>query len=88
MRFVREMGGEIDPLAERIGAANTLTRRPDGSLLATNTDCPAALDAVCVGLCVRRADLAGRRVAVIGAGGAARAIVAGFAFKYVDAVLT
>jgi len=79
LRFVREAGGDIDPLAERIGAANTLTRRPDGSLLATNTDCPAALDAVCVSLGVTRDELKGKRVAVIGAGGTARAMVAGFA---------
>jgi 3-dehydroquinate dehydratase/shikimate dehydrogenase len=79
LRFVREAGGDIDPLAERIGAANTLSRRPDGSLLVTNTDCPAALNAVCVSLGITRDDLAAKRVAVIGAGGAARAIIAGFA---------
>ena len=50
-----------------------------GSLLASNTDYAGALDAVCNGLNIVREELAGRRVAVIGAGGAARAVVAGFA---------
>lgn len=83
MRFVAEQGGTIEPLAARIGAANTLTVRDDGSgggsLYASNTDYAAALDSVCDGLGVARDGLAGKRVAVIGAGGAARAIVAGFA---------
>ncbi|MCC7147201.1 MAG: shikimate dehydrogenase [Phycisphaeraceae bacterium] len=79
LRFVRERGGEIEPLAERIGAANTLCVRPDGSLYASNTDYAAALSAVCDRLGIAPDALAGQQVAVIGAGGAARAIVAGFA---------
>jgi 3-dehydroquinate dehydratase / shikimate dehydrogenase len=79
LRFVEERGGEIEPLAERIGAANTLQVREDGSLYACNTDYAAALDAVCDGLKIERAGLEGKRVAVVGAGGAARAVVAGFA---------
>lgn len=78
LRFVREEGGEIEALAGRIGAANTLTVREDGSLYASNTDYAAALDAVCQALNIGRGELAGRRVAVLGAGGAARAIGAGF----------
>lgn len=78
LRFVEEQQGEIEPLAASIGAANTLTRRDDGSLYASNTDYAAALDAVCEPLSIAREELAGRKVAVIGAGGAARAIVAGF----------
>ncbi len=82
LRFVREEGGagsEVEALAERIGAANTLQVREDGSLYACNTDYAAALDAVCDGLKIQRDGLAGKQVAVIGAGGAARAVVAGFA---------
>jgi shikimate dehydrogenase len=52
--------------------------RADGSLYACNTDYAAALDAVCDGLSIERDGLKGKRVAVIGAGGAARAVVAGF----------
>ncbi|MAE64115.1 MAG: shikimate dehydrogenase [Phycisphaeraceae bacterium] len=79
LRFVREAGGEVEPLAERIGAANTLAVAVDGALSASNTDYAAALDAVCDRLQCTRDGLAGERVAVIGAGGAARAVVAGFA---------
>ncbi|MEX0655646.1 MAG: type I 3-dehydroquinate dehydratase [Phycisphaeraceae bacterium] len=79
LRFVRHRGGEIEPLAEMIGAANTLTVLPDGSLYASNTDYAAALDAVCDSLGVSRERMAGQRVGLIGAGGAARAIAAGFA---------
>jgi len=79
LRFVQETGGEIEPLSAKIGAANTLIVRPDGKLFACNTDYGAALDAVCDGLSITRDQLAGKRIAVLGAGGAARAIVAGFA---------
>jgi 3-dehydroquinate dehydratase/shikimate dehydrogenase len=78
LRFVEEMQGEIEPLAAKIGAANTLTVRDDGSLYASNTDYAAALDSVCSAMSIEREGLQGKRVAVLGAGGAARAVVAGF----------
>jgi 3-dehydroquinate dehydratase/shikimate dehydrogenase len=78
LRLVEEQGGEIEPLAAKIGAANTLTRRDDGSLYASNTDYAALLDAVGDAWSVDRAGLAGKRVAVLGAGGAARAAAAAF----------
>ena len=78
LRFVEEQGGEIEPLAAAIGAANTLTKRTDGTLYASNTDYAALLDATCDALGIGRDGLSGRRVAVLGAGGAARAAVAGF----------
>lgn len=79
LRFVRERGGAVEPLAQRIGAANTLAVRDDGSLYASNTDYAAAIDSVCGAMGIKREQLAGRRVAVIGAGGAARAVAAAFA---------
>ena len=78
LRFVKEQGGWIEPLAQQIGAANTLTVNDDGSLVASNTDYAAALDAVCHALQIERDELAGKRICVIGAGGVARAVVAGF----------
>ena len=48
-------------------------------LAASNTDWSAARDAVCAGMDVAAEQLRDRRVAVIGAGGAARAVVAAFA---------
>jgi len=78
IRFVQEAGGQVEPLAKRIGAANTLTVRDDGTLYASNTDYGAALDTVCHRLNLTREQLRGKRIAILGAGGVARAIVAGF----------
>ena len=77
LEFAREQSGFIEPLAERIGAANTLTLGPDGKVSAYNTDYAGALNAIATALDINRADLKGTSVAVIGAGGVARAIVAG-----------
>lgn len=52
-----------------IGAANTVFRREDGEAIVTNTDA-AGFYAPLAGV-----DLAGRAVAVVGAGGAARAVL-------------
>jgi 3-dehydroquinate dehydratase / shikimate dehydrogenase len=65
-----------DPLAVRIGAVNTITISPEGTLRGDNTDYAAAIDALCETMGIERQGLAGREVAVLGAGGAARAIVA------------
>ena len=73
-------GDNCDPLAVEIGAVNTLTVDPDdGSLKGDNTDYAAAIDALCDCMGIAREDLAGRYIAVLGAGGAARAIVAALA---------
>jgi len=76
------LAGEVERLAERIGAANTLVFDPDdagAAARATNTDYAGALGALVSGAGWRREELAGRRCAVLGAGGAARAVVAGLA---------
>lgn len=52
-----------------IGAANTLCRGEDGGLIATNTDAAGFYGPLA------EADLAGKPVVVIGAGGAARAVL-------------
>jgi shikimate dehydrogenase len=61
---------EISSTARKIGAVNTVVRRPDGSLLGENTDGKGfirSLEDVAM-------DLRGVRAVVLGAGGAARAI--------------
>jgi shikimate dehydrogenase len=79
---VMPLADELTPIARRLGAANTLVRREDGSILADNTDyagfswmlerfCRAALGAGSA-----REDLAGRKVLVLGSGGASKAVVA------------
>ena len=84
LRYVAERNGDIEPLARRIGAANTLCIEPgqrengsDARVSAFNTDYRGAMDALCAGMETTPEDLKGGSVAVLGAGGAGRAIVAG-----------
>ena len=69
LRFVREAGGDITDIAERAGAANTIIVGPDGALTADNTDAPAIVETLGF-------EPSGSRVALLGAGGAARAAIA------------
>ncbi len=64
----------VDPLALRVGAVNTVVIREDGSLEGRNTDVFGFCENVCSAGVV--APLRGPAV-VLGAGGAARAVVAG-----------
>ncbi len=73
---MRLPGVEADAAARRIGAANTLVFE-GGRMRALNTDGPAAIESLLAGLGIERDALAQWRVAVLGAGGVARAIVAG-----------
>jgi shikimate dehydrogenase len=57
--------------AREIGAANTLTFERDGAIHADNTDAPGLIEA----LATAGHDPAGRTALVLGAGGAARAVV-------------
>jgi len=65
----------LEPLAQRIGAANTIVVRPDGSLLGRNTDAFGFIANLREAQPQWRVD-AGPAV-VLGAGGAARAVLAG-----------
>lgn len=82
LEYVRRKGGFIEPLAEKIGAANTLLIEPRAAdsepvLSAYNTDYAGALDAIAQGMGIDRSGLRGVPVAVVGAGGVSRAIVVG-----------
>ena len=68
----------IDPFAERIGAANTITIGTDGAVTVTNTDAPAIVEALesMFGDGATH-PLRGRRIAILGAGGAARSAAIG-----------
>ncbi len=79
LRFVTEQGGHVESLAARIGAANTLYLNAAGALHCANTDAPAAVDALTHGMGIERAGLRGKRIAVLGAGGVARAVAVGSA---------
>jgi 3-dehydroquinate dehydratase / shikimate dehydrogenase len=75
---LRRVGGQrCEELARQIGAVNTVSISPGGELRGDNTDYASALDSLCQAMKIERAAMAGRRVAVLGAGGAARAVVAG-----------
>lgn len=64
-----------DPIAEEVGAANTLFQDARQNWHATNTDYDAALASIRAGLAMKgESDLSGKRCLLLGAGGAARAI--------------
>ncbi len=77
LNFTKAKDGFIEPLADKIGAVNTLIIGADGKLSAYNTDYAAALDAITSTMGISRVDLKDLPVVVIGAGGVSRAIVAG-----------
>ena len=65
---------ELDPLAKKLGAVNTVCIR-DGKLYGYNTDCPGYIAALLtVGFTPK-----GKRVLLLGAGGAAKAVAVGLA---------
>lgn len=60
---------EVDPLAERIGAVNTLVRA-EGGFRGYNTDMPGLYRA----MCEDGIEIEGEKVLILGAGGVARAV--------------
>ncbi|KAF8394499.1 hypothetical protein HHK36_020709 [Tetracentron sinense] len=78
---------EINPLAQSIGAVNTIIRRPsDGKLIGYNTDCEASITAIEDALKARggpnqesplTSPLTGKLFVLVGAGGAGRALAFG-----------
>jgi shikimate dehydrogenase len=72
----------LDPMAQAVGAVNTIVRQPDGRLHGTNTDIQGFLRSLTVVDFIP----AGRSVVVLGAGGAARAVVYGLLHAGVQAL--
>ncbi len=83
LRYLKERGDQVDELAGRIGAVNTLviTREASGraALRGFSTDYAAILDTITAPLGITREGLSKLRVAVIGAGGTGRTAVAALA---------
>lgn len=75
---IMEYLDEIDPIAQNIGAVNTVLN-DNGKLIGSNTDYIGAIHAL-----EEKTSITGKKVAVIGAGGAARAIVFGLKEKNCD----
>jgi shikimate dehydrogenase len=74
----------LDPLAERIGAVNTIVRENDGTLTGYNTDAAGFLEPLGKDLDKQHYF---RMARVLGTGGAARAIVAGLLEHGITVVL-
>ncbi|MGB5750321.1 MAG: shikimate dehydrogenase [Desulfobacterales bacterium] len=70
----------VDPMAAEIGAVNTVLNR-DGMLHGYNSDCAGAVTAI-----IEKTVIKDKEVAVIGAGGSARAI--GFGLKQEGGIVT
>lgn len=67
-----ELADQYTPRAQRAGAVNTLKVLPDGKLLADNTDGAGLIRDITVN---HKVALQGKRVLVLGAGGAVRGIL-------------
>ena len=80
-----DIADHVDPMARRIGAANTLVFGDDGQISARNTDYIGFLESLRAG--APGIDFAGMTVLVLGAGGAARAIVCGLLDAGVEGVI-
>lgn len=75
--YANQHGDYVDNLAETIGAVNLLKVGFNGILSAYNTDYAGAMEALVTTMGIDKHDLHKVKVAVIGAGGVARAVVAG-----------
>lgn len=75
---VRNAADELREDVKAIGAMNTVVREADGKLKGANSDWGGALDALCR---ETGGSLEGRRVLVMGAGGAGKALVYGAVAK-------
>lgn len=74
----------LDPVAEQIGAVNTIVREDDGSLTGYNTDAPGFLEPLAEELAQPHLF---RMARILGTGGAARAIIVALAEHGVTLVL-
>ena len=91
-----ELCDDVDPVAAKIGAVNTLVKREDGTLKGYNTDYAAAIGAIERAMGGRgegdgdgasTSPLKGKTVVVVGAGGAGRGLAFGAAFEGANVVV-
>jgi 3-dehydroquinate dehydratase/shikimate dehydrogenase len=78
LRYLTEKGATIEPLAQSIGAVNTIAI-DKGHLTGSNTDHAAILECICRAAGIDRAGLSALKIAIIGAGGTGRTAVASLA---------
>ena len=79
LEYAQKKGEYIEPVAVQIGAVNTLVIGINERISGFNTDYAGAMDALTDAMGISKKQLKGKSVAVLGAGGVARAIVAGLA---------
>jgi 3-dehydroquinate dehydratase/shikimate dehydrogenase len=79
LNYANQHGDYVDPLAVSIGSVNTLKIGFNGLISAYNTDYSGAMDALMHVVGGEKHRLHQTNIAVIGAGGVARAVVAGLA---------
>lgn len=77
LNYAQQQGEYIEPLAAAIGSVNTLKIGFNGLISAYNTDYAGAMDALTHVIGEDRHRLHKTSIAVVGAGGVARAVVAG-----------
>jgi len=77
LEYVKSNGGHVDTLSEKIGAVNTLVIDSNDQLSGYNTDYLGAMQAILEALGAQQNELKAMTVAVVGAGGVARSLVAG-----------
>ena len=77
LEYAQKKGEYIEPVAIQIGAVNTLVIGVNERITGFNTDYAGAMDALTGAMGIQRKQLHNKTAAVLGAGGAARAIVAG-----------
>ncbi len=88
LRYLKEVGGDIDPLAATIGAVNTLRFDAETGWRGINTDAPGAWQALSAAMADKQRDACEiKRALVLGAGGAARAIVSVLIKNKIDVVV-
>jgi shikimate dehydrogenase len=81
---VRSLIDRVDATASAIGAVNTIVRDPDGSLSGFNTDVEGFARSIRVD---GQTDLRGRKVVLLGSGGAARGVMAALLENGADEVV-
>ena len=76
--------GRLSDVAQLLHSVNTVAFRPDGSLFGDNTDAPGFLDALQEAF---RASPKGKRILVLGCGGAGRALALTCAMQGAESIL-
>ena len=87
LRYLRDKNATIEPLAQTIGAVNTIVIDSNNgapTLRGYNTDYAAILDSITDCLKITRQQLAGKRIAILGAGGTGRTATAALAHYHAD----